>query len=543
MKKYKAIKILVFLVAFALISTGISLDAKALSISSQVRYSGSTRIETGVAVSKEGWSTSQNVVLAYAYDFPDALAGVSLAYKLNCPILLTETQSIPKATSDEMNRLGVKNVYILGGIGVISKNVENTLVSSGKKVIRLGGQDRFKTSIEITKNIDNLTHTAVIATANDFPDALAIAPYAAMKNIPILFTEANSFTSDTKNWVINNGIQNVIIPGGIGVVSASTENELKSLGINVQRISGDNRYLTNLNIVKTFASSFSNDVMLATGEDFPDALTGGVLAAKTKRPILLVTKTEIERSVQDYLDEKPSFNMSILGGTGVIPDDIKSLFRKVVVVDPGHDYGKDAGAVGNGYAETDLDMQVGLKVAQSLESQGYKVILTRQAWEKPASMTLNDSLQNRVNIANNANADLFISIHHDSDKDDTRTSGVSTHYSSYKPNIDNSDIVDGKDPGGWPYDDLKIDSTPSKQAILGRDLANEIVNKLGKNMGYNNLKAHDHGLYVTKNTNMGAVLIECGFLSNPSEAKRSADPQNQALLGQNIAQAVKEVLH
>ncbi|MBL4930248.1 cell wall-binding repeat-containing protein [Clostridium paridis] len=547
MKEYKSIRIIVFLLAFALISTGIRLDAKALSISGKVRYSGSTRIETGVAVSKAGWSTSDNVVLAYAYDFPDALAGVSLAYKLNCPILLTETKSIPKATSDEINRLKAKNIYILGSAGVISKKIEDSLVSSGKKVTRLGGTDRFKTSIEIAKNVQggNSSHTAVIATAYDFPDALAIAPYAAMNNIPILFTDPKTFTEDTKNWIKSNGIKNVIIPGSSAVVSSSTESTLKSMGINVRRIAGSNRFLTTLNVVKAFQSSFTNDVIFATGDDFPDALTGGVLAAKTKRPILLVRKTEIEKDVQDYLDAKPSFNLTILGSTGIIPDNIKSLFRKVVVVDPGHGYGADYGAVGKfgttTYEETVLDMQVAVKVAQSLEDQGYKAVLTRQAWEKPVYKTLDESMQTRLNVAKNAEASLFISIHHDAGT--STSTGISTHYSSYKPNIDTKDVVSGIDPGGWPYDNLKIDTSPSKQAILGKDVANKIVNKLASNMGYKNLYAHDHGLYVTKYTTMGAVLVECGFISNPSEAKRSADPKNQDLIGQNIAQAVKEVLN
>jgi len=151
-----------------------------------------------------------------------------------------------------------------------------------------------------------------------------------------------------------------------------------------------------------------------------------------------------------------------------------------------------------------------------------------------------ESLENRVKLAESVKADLFVSIHHDSGG--TTSSGVSTHYSTYKPNIDTEGVVLGTDPGGWSYDDLYIDTTPSPAAIKGRDLANNIVNRLSTNMGYPNQKAHDHGLFVTKNTTMPAVLVECGFISNPSEAAKAANPNNQAKIGENIATSVKEVL-
>ncbi|MBL4933071.1 cell wall-binding repeat-containing protein [Clostridium paridis] len=532
---------LIAVVSLSLLQTN-SIKTSAVTIAGQTRYSGSTRIETAVEISKAGWTSSQNVVLAYAYDFPDALSGVPFAFLKNAPILLTDKTSIPQSTMNEIKRLNASNVYILGSNGVISDGVQNSLTSSGYTVTRLGGTDRFETSLKISDkvNASNSSHTAVITIYDNYPDALSIAPYAAMKNIPILYTQANSLEAKTRAWLKNNGITKVIISGGVGAVSLNVENQLKSDGMTVQRLGGSNRYLTALNIVKTFQSSFNNNVILTTGDDFPDALAGGVLAAKTQTPILLAQNKSMEKDVEDYLDSKPSFNLFILGSPGVIQSNINNYFGKLIVVDPGHDYGADYGCVGNGYAESDLDMQVALKVKASLEARGNKVVLTRQGWERPVSTSLSQSLQSRVDLANGLKADLFISIHHDK-SENSSVSGVSAHYSTYRPNIDTSGVITGDDPKGW-YSGVYIDTTPSNVAIVSRNLATTIVNDLSSKMGYNNRDAHDHNLFVTKNTNMPSILVECGFLSNLDEARRSANSDNQTKIGEVIGDAVQKTL-
>lgn len=213
-----------------------------------------------------------------------------------------------------------------------------------------------------------------------------------------------------------------------------------------------------------------------------------------------------------------------------------------VVVDPGHDYGKDYGAVAtyNGvkYEETVLNMQVAVKLKASLEAKGYSVELTRQLWERPVSKDVESSLKARTDFANALNADLFISIHHDSSSASSAR-GTSTHYSTYKPGIDTEGIT--TIPKGQSYEGAFIDTTPSPQAVLSRDLANKLVNNVARNLGRINRGAADHNLYVTVNTNMPAVLVEGGFISNPDEAAAVANPENQQKLADTIANTVKEM--
>lgn len=521
-------------------------QASAVEIQNQTRYSGDDRFKTAVAVSKGGWTSSQNVVLSVADNFPDALSGVPFAYLKDAPILLTNKDSVPQETFNEIKRLGAKNIYILGSSGVISDTLKNNLTKSGYNLVRLSGADRFETSIKIANEVNkkNSLKTAIVTVYDDYPDALAISPYAAINSIPILYTETNSLNDKTKAWLKSNGITKVIITGSTGVVSQNVENQLKSLGITVQRIAGADRYLTTLNVVKTFQNEFNNDVFLARGSDFPDALAGGVLAAKMKTPILLAEKTEMNSEVESYISGKTSLKVFILGSAGVIQENVKSYFKKLIVVDPGHDYGGDYGAVAthNGvkYEETVLTMQVAEKLKSSLEARGYRVLLTRQPGEKPISNNVKESLKKRTDFANSQKADLFISIHFDKSTSSTAT-GVSSHYSTYKPNIDNSGVVTGNDPNGW-YSGVEIDTTPSNAAKVSKTLADKIATDLSTKMGYVNRLSHDHNLNVTVNTNMPSVLVECGFLSNPDEAKRSANPTNQKNIAETIAESIKQVL-
>ncbi len=225
---------------------------------------------------------------------------------------------------------------------------------------------------------------------------------------------------------------------------------------------------------------------------------------------------------------------------------------KTIVIDAGHG-GTDPGAVsrhdGVVFKEAELNLQLAIKLREELQRLGANVIMTRSTNDKALS------LEERSNIANNSNAYLFISLHHDSNvqkdangnyvKDadgywvpDPSVSGISTHYSTYRPNIDTSGVIEGEDPNGW-YTNVDIDTTPSEPAIMSAILADKIVNGLSS-LGYNNRNDHDHNLSVTKNTNMVSILIELGFVTNPGEVKKCADSDQQLLKAQKLAQIINE---
>lgn len=293
-----------------------------LNVGTVERLAGDSRYNTAVAISKSGWSHSDNVVLANGNNFPDALVGSSFAYLKDAPILITPSDALDNDIRAEIERLGAKTVYILGNNSSVSKAIENDLIQN-YNVIRIGGTEVFDTAVKIGDEIrkTNQFDTVAIATQGNFPDVLAIAPFSAKNTMPILFSEVGRLRTDTKEALQAWGVKNVVIAGGTGVVSSAVENELTSMGITVTRLAGYDRYDTALAIIKHFAPQGGyTSVSIATGENYPDALTGAVLAAKTSTPLVLVEKYGVKSSITDYLNGHTLDKAYIFGGTGVVSD-------------------------------------------------------------------------------------------------------------------------------------------------------------------------------------------------------------------------------
>lgn len=279
------------------------------------RLWGSNRYDTSVSISKYGWSSATSIVIATGEDFPDALSSAPLARKYNAPILLTQKSSLTSSVEAEINRLGAKNAFIIGGEGVISKTIEDTLREKNINVVRLSGRNRYETSASIANYLGK-SNEIVVATGNDFPDALSIASYAAFNGIPILLSESNNLYSGVSDYIARNNVSKAYVIGGTGVISNSVSNVLP----NAERIAGRNRYETNVAILNRFNDRFDiTSSFFATGEDFPDALAGSVLAAQTESPIILVGKT-VDSSTLNFIKPNVSRiqNKQILGGEGAV---------------------------------------------------------------------------------------------------------------------------------------------------------------------------------------------------------------------------------
>lgn len=203
--------------------------------------------------------------------------------------------------------------------------------------------------------------------------------------------------------------------------------------------------------------------------------------------------------------------------------------KKTIVVDAGHNAGGDYGCEGkfddgSVFSETELDMQVASKLKKALESKGFNVVMTR---EEGAVEHLEEvpSLEKRVDIANKTNGALYISIHHNSFTS-ANAYGVETYYS----------VADKSE----KYGSTKIDPVRMAESKkMAQLIDTAVVNAVG---------AYDRGakddstnhLFVLRNTNMPAVLVEMGFLTNENEAKRCADQAVQQKAADAIANVVAQ---
>ncbi|TGE31863.1 cell wall-binding repeat-containing protein [Desulfosporosinus sp. Sb-LF] len=282
------------------------------------RLAGEDMYETSAEVAESGWKTSYYAFIVSGENFSDALCSAPLAQKYNAPLLLTPKDTLNEQTKTQLLRLKVKNVIIIGGSGVVSSVVEQSIKSMGIEVSRIAGNDRYETSIKIAQSMGQFNQ-AIIASGDTFPDALSIAPIAAMKRIPILLTPKDSLPQSVRAYLLKN-VQSTYVVGGTGVVS---ENVLKQLP-SPKRLSGINRYETNISIIKEFADELDfNLCYISTGEYYADALAGSTLASLTNSPVILVSNPVDQSTIDFFRDKTSSIKKEIVfGGTVVVPESV-----------------------------------------------------------------------------------------------------------------------------------------------------------------------------------------------------------------------------
>ncbi|WP_434283900.1 cell wall-binding repeat-containing protein [Clostridium botulinum] len=300
------------------------------------RISGENRYETSINIAKHYNSEKfENVIIANGNDFPDALAGSSLSKKLNAPILLIdENVNSSRETINLIKSKLAKNgsIYILGGEGAVDRVYEDWFKDLGyKNIKRLGGINRFATNKSIVKSLNVEKGTPiVIVNGFGFSDALSVSSSAASKGYPIFMSNADKLPNEIKDIIKDISPTKAFIIGGEGVMRNSIVDELKNIvpSLNkddIERVEGKNRYETSLNVCSKF-NLLSDNAIVASGENFPDALSGSALASKTDAPIILTDGVNISKQ-KEYLDNNNYKNLILLGGTGVINTDSQRILE------------------------------------------------------------------------------------------------------------------------------------------------------------------------------------------------------------------------
>lgn len=254
-------------------------------------HAGADRYATAVQVSQDTFPEgADTVIVATGRNFPDALAGASLAGAYQAPVLLVDT-TIPGIVVDEIERLGATDVVILGGTSAISAQVEGELEDLGLTVARFGGADRFATAAVIAEEAvgllgDNWDGTAFLATGYNWPDALSAGPLASSSGCPIFLGGPDGINNETLAAMNELGVQEFFVLGGPSAISVQS-----GAGVGVTAIAGADRYETAAAVAEFGQARFGlefRSLALATGEAFPDALSAGA-AQGVKGGSLLIT--------------------------------------------------------------------------------------------------------------------------------------------------------------------------------------------------------------------------------------------------------------
>lgn len=295
-----------------------------------VTLADSDRYGTAAKLSQSQFNKADTVVIVNGLAIADGLAATPLATYLNSPILLTRSNLIPDVTKNEIVRLNAKKAIIIGGNTVADANVESSLRSLGVSTIeRLGGSDRYYTSLEIAKYIDsNLYDVENIVVSNGLgeADAMSIASVAGRDRMPIILSRVDKLNDDIYNWLKAEGLNNAYIIGGPTVLSnniVSLVNGITSSDISGNRLGGANRYDTNAMVIERFYESNLNKVYASKGLVLVDALSAGPIAALNNGPVVLCNN-DLTIAQKNILSVKNA-NSIVEAGLGISRTAISSL--------------------------------------------------------------------------------------------------------------------------------------------------------------------------------------------------------------------------
>ena len=219
---------------------------------------------------------------------------------------------------------------VVAAVGIMTTTVS---AYDYNKANKLCGDSYVSTSYATAKYLGykstSRSYSNIIVTTDEgFADAISSAYLSSVYKCPILYVHNSN--SKTYNETINNiktfavSKANIFIVGGTGAVSSNFENQVKKAGFRTTRLSGSNRYDTNLKVLKQVNAQKSSEIMIACGTDFPDALC----AASVNRPVMLVGKGGLTASQKTFLTNSKR-RFTVVGGTGAVTP---NTYRQLVSI-------------------------------------------------------------------------------------------------------------------------------------------------------------------------------------------------------------------
>ncbi|MEZ0112378.1 hypothetical protein ABH920_006397 [Catenulispora sp. EB89] len=323
------------------------------------RLGGTDRVDTAVKVSgyntadrgtpfsdMAGNSVAKSAVIARDDQFADALSGNALAVAKAGPLLLSDPHKLSPEVAKELTRIlpPGATIYLLGGEKALSPQVAADVTALGFKVDRIGGTDRYATSVRIAQTIGGTPGSVAIATGDNFPDALtAGAGVNGNRTSPqlgtgvVLLTHDGVMPAETKSYLagINPDVSKVYAVGGQGVTAVAT-GEPGWHG-KVTDLAGRDRYATAAAVAGSTMFQAGNGGPLvpgiATGQNWPDALSGGALTGRWNSPLLLADGPTLPAAELSWLKQHAPLTrtgpsallmgaLPVFGGPAAVPDSV-----------------------------------------------------------------------------------------------------------------------------------------------------------------------------------------------------------------------------
>ncbi|MFB2585288.1 cell wall-binding repeat-containing protein [Herbiconiux liukaitaii] len=288
------------------------------------RIGGENRYDVSAANSADAFAPGVPVaVIASGTVYADAMSASPMTSwtrgsSAGGPVLLSSRDALPAAVIAELQRLKPDKILIAGGPASVSIEVEAQLRSYSGNVERISGETRYAVSaaIALTAGPDRDVY---VASGQTFADALSASATAGSRTRPVLLTPRDSLPQAVADAITTLKPPRIIVIGGPSTVSDAVVDTLQQIAPTV-RVSGADRYEVSAKVSASNFPARTPTVYVASGEVFPDALSGSAAAIKAGAPVLLVQKDGVPAAIDAELKRLKPARIVVLGGPATVSE-------------------------------------------------------------------------------------------------------------------------------------------------------------------------------------------------------------------------------
>lgn len=298
------------------------------------RFAGPDRYAAAASISASQFAPGvQKVFVATGDNFPDALAAGPVAASFGAPLLLTPRSNfLPASVAQELDRLNPQQIVVIGGTTSMPPDLVSAMSvyasNTAQPTVRINGQTRYDVSLELLRyagftNVDRVW----VVTGNGFADALSVSAVAAAEVVPVILVPGtnSSLSPDFAAAISALNPDAISIGGGPVSVSPGIASQLAGIAPTT-RFGGADRFEASVNINNSVHSA-STVAYIANGLNYPDALSGGVVAGLVDAPLFIGYPWCVPSSVVDRMLELSIHELRILGGTASQSVAVENLVR------------------------------------------------------------------------------------------------------------------------------------------------------------------------------------------------------------------------
>ena len=321
------------LLALAVLVPVVSLPVPAGAIT-YTRHAGADRYDTASRVARSAFPNgAAKVYVATGEGFADALAGTAVAIADGAPIVLVARDSIPGPTDFAIRRLAPSEIVVLGGPFAVSDGVVDRLRGYAPVTV-VAGEDRFATAAELSKRKSGAGVVVHVAAGDTFHDALTAGVGAGFGGGPELLVAPDHVPGATRDELQRLQPTEVVVVGKVTQSQAVLDQLAQATSAPITKVGGTEPYATSATMARRLFPGTAAGLVVATGRDYPDALTGGVLAGVRGWPLLITPTDAPPASVLDAAWKLEPPTMVTVGGLLAVSDETEFLFVQWAALGP-----------------------------------------------------------------------------------------------------------------------------------------------------------------------------------------------------------------